>query len=759
MSTPTTTYTLYTAGEYVVLANNEPYENVQKVTGIVECVTNAGVGTILKKEFRYSLDCTTFSEFQEINNENFAKIESFKHAWFQFRYILLSGGPTTISKVNLTYDKILSNPYTGYEKPDITDDSKIYAFPISYKSNFLWEPYKMNKAVRLYKDLNLMVNNLFGHDTVYYRALPNGRSKDVFLMEHSLFEHDEGQCVKVVVPNNAFPDNKLNMGPFGVDFEMPFEVQVDKDYFQTIFGDGSGPQKRDVIYFPRTGRIYEISSSYLFRDFMNEPLYFKVTLIKWLPKTNVEQSETLDTLESFTVSASSLFGEEIANEEVKVTDPQQFNVATTREDPVRDYLSRDQEIIEERLINYHTIVSEFHYNLNKLANVSSLKVKIDTSNLVKDNVYYARFSPSSTQSDIQYYYAFKKLTYKGKSFDNKAIFEYAAGTSQLESLYYSSQIFGPGSLFNLYDVDYSGETSLDPVVSCDTLEYASFYTPEIIKYKASADFPKEQDRSFSAWFRIQDSTFASIPVSSFSFDKYSREIDIVLSKPSMYFVGDNIEFSRISASDFFMFGTVVSVISDTHIVVEFPQYIIDFISSSYSSWTNYTDIKVQKSLPRIFLNSLNNSKGIRIELYGKRHFKMTMNSIEHYFSLPNNSSSLEKDQWYGIFVNMSNTFRQLTLNIWKIQWNSTTNLPATTDLSLVLNKTISIEKVDMTTDHGFTLVPSSMDLTNIRLFNRVSETDKQPLILNQNIVKDAHLALIIDNALPQSKLPYIGYTR
>ena len=77
------------------------------------------------------------------------------------------------------------------------------------------------------------------------------------------------------------------MGPFGVDFEMPFEIQIDKNYFQEIFGDGAGPQKRDVIWFPNTDRIYEVSSSYLFRDFMNEPLYFKVTLIKWLPKANV----------------------------------------------------------------------------------------------------------------------------------------------------------------------------------------------------------------------------------------------------------------------------------------------------------------------------------------------------------------------------------------------------------------------------------------------------------------------------------------
>ena len=136
-----------------------------------------------------------------------------------------------------------------------------------------------------------------------------------------------------------------------------------------------------------------------------------------------------------------------------------------------------------------------------------------------------------------------------------------------------------------------------------------------------------------------------------------------------------------------------------------------------------------------------------------------MNSDEYYFSIPNNVPALSKNQWYGMFVNMSNVFKQLTFNIWRIQWNSATNLPATTDLSLVLNRTIAINREDRSSTISFFLRPSAMDLTNIRFFNKVAETDKQALILNQNIVKDADLAIIIDNALPQSKLPYIGYTR
>jgi hypothetical protein len=103
-------------------------------------------------------------------------------------------------------------------------------------------------------------------------------------------------------------------------------------------------------------------------------------------------------------------------------------------------------------------------------------------------------------------------------------------------------------------------------------------------------------------------------------------------------------------------------------------------------------------------------------------------------------------------------FKQLTLNVWKMQWDSSTNLPSTTELTLVYNKTTPMIREDRTSEVSFTLNPSFMDLTNVRLFNKVAETDKQTIVLNQNIVKDAQLAIIIDNALPASKLPYIGYT-
>lgn len=751
---------LYSSGEYLVLGNSQPYNDVVEITGIQENIADAGIGTIFKKEFRYSIDSVSFSEFQEMTLESLKEIGSFEQVWFQFRYILLSGGPVTITNVSILFTTTPPN-FDGYVAPNIQDESKVYAFPITYKSNFLWDPYKMNRAVRLYKDLNLMVNNLFGHNVLYYRVRPQGRSKDVFLMEYSLFEHDNQKCVKVVVPNNEFPDNKLNMGPFGVDFEIPFEIHIDKDYFQKIFGDGSGPQKRDVLYFARSeyergnSRIYEISSSYLYRDFMNEPLYFKVTLIKWLPKSNVDQSESVNTLESFTNSAEKLFGDIIKDEEVKITNPDQFTIARTIDDPVRSYLYRDHEIGNENVLNYYTVIAEHFYKMENTLGLKKIKTKIDPSNLEKGLTYFVRVNSSSVQPDIQQYYSMKKVVYIGQD-DGYTIFSYDSGTSQIESQFSIGSLINVGSPYYLYKNDYTGTVTEDYEVSCDSP--VNNYKTKIVKYHAMNNFPLTEDRSFACWFNLKENTNAKIRLNSLDFDMYSREITIELTRTYDYLVGDMITLSK-PTGNFYVFGEVTEILSATSVRIIVDQEILDYIKANFNVWEQYTDLIAQKSFSRVFLNSLHNGKGIKIELYENRHFKLTMNGSYQYFSIPNDNAALQNKHWHALFINFGNTFKQLTVNVWKMQWDSVSKLPATTDLRLLYNKTVPLLKEDRSSDIQYFLEPSFMDLTNIRLYNKVAETDKQVMLLNQNIVKDAHLAIIIDNALPQSKMPYLGYTR
>jgi hypothetical protein len=127
--------------------------------------------------------------------------------------------------------------------------------------------------------------------------------------------------------------------------------------------------------------------------------------------------------------------------------------------------------------------------------------------------------------------------------------------------------------------------------------------------------------------------------------------------------------------------------------------------------------------------------------------------------MPNTQADLDEGKWYGLCVSFSNLFSQLTLNVWEMQWNPTTGMPTTSDLRIVYGNTVrNFPREDRSSGYNFFLIPSDMEITNIRVWAQKIETDKQPLILNQNIVKDASLAIVIDNAVPVSRLPYISYT-
>ena len=747
------------AGEYVVVANSLPYQNVNSITSFKENISINGPGSILKKDFCYSIDSVTFSEYISLTNENLQSISGpITNMWMKFRYILLSGGPVTINYAYPVYTNVPKDQFAGYIAPSIQDETRVYAYPVTYKSNFLWQPYKLNRAIRLYKDLNLMVNSLFGHEVSYFRVLPQGRSRDVFLFEYSLYTHDAAQCMKFVVPNNEFPDNKLNMGPFGMAYELPFEVQVDKDYFQNIFGEGSGPQKRDVILFPATGRAYEVSSSYLFRDFMNEPLYFKVTLINWNPKSNVDQNDDVDALEEMTVGADKLFSYLMQEEEKAVTNKQQFNIAYKNDDPVRFYVDDNLSIMNNIVMNYYTRISEHQYDLSSIIDAGNVIINIDSSLFEKNVTYYIRLSPLSAQSDIQFFYSMRKMTLIDSYKPGYSIVQFTGGESQLHSNYTIYQLFNPSSQFLICAEEYDNTTNVDIIANCNIAYPTRYIAPSVIYHKHN-QFGIDQDRSLMCWFNLQKNANKINRITAFTVNSFSRTINLTLASPEDYLLGDTFNIGKVSNTNFFLFGTVVTPINSTNLIVEIDLEIFEYIDTNFKSWKTFTDLTLQKAFSYTFLNSMNVNKGVKVELFGNRHFKITENSSYVYFSIDYSAPGLETNKWYGLFINMSNTFGQLSLNVWKMQWNPISKIPKTSELKLEYSNIKKLNKIDRTSDSKFILTPSPMYLTNIRWFNGIVESDKQSLILSQAIVKDANMGIIIDNALQQSHNPYVGYTR
>jgi hypothetical protein len=51
------------------------------------------------------------------------------------------------------------------------------------------------------------------------------------------------------------------------------------------------------------------------------------------------------------------------------------------------------------------------------------------------------------------------------------------------------------------------------------------------------------------------------------------------------------------------------------------------------------------------------------------------------------------------------------------------------------------------------LLGCDLDITNIRIWKNPIEEELQELLLSQYVVKDTHLALLLDNASPRLLLP------
>ena len=88
-------------------------------------------------------------------------------------------------------------------------------------------------AVQNYMNMNYMANLIMGLDVKLFRAVPDLKSKDVVFQEYTLSNVNSTPfCIKVVVPNGAFPDSKYSYDLMGLEYEVPLEVYVDIKYWK-----------------------------------------------------------------------------------------------------------------------------------------------------------------------------------------------------------------------------------------------------------------------------------------------------------------------------------------------------------------------------------------------------------------------------------------------------------------------------------------------------------------------------------------------
>lgn len=269
----------------------------------------------------------------------------------------------------------------------------------------VYNPYNLSKPTAIYKELTELSTSMWGHDVKYFSVAPDKRSRDVVLMEYSLYNVQAQGQVKIMVPDNEMPTQDFQFDIFGMGWE-DFEVHITKGQMEAAFGVGKPPTARDYLYFPLMNRMYEVASVSFADEFNMEMTYWRVMLRKYEERTSTivgddATGQAIQTeMDGLTVGMEEVFGEELQAEYTQTTKPEQYQtVFSPVADGIRDRIHNAITISDMEIRNKWTIVAKNHYDLSTIKDqgIEALVYKkVSTLAADKNLAFTTWFQPNMT---------------------------------------------------------------------------------------------------------------------------------------------------------------------------------------------------------------------------------------------------------------------------------------------------------------------------------------------------------------------------
>ena len=146
--------------------------------------------------------------------------------------------------------------------------------------------------------------------------------------------------------------------------------------------------------------------------------------------------------------------------------------------------------------------------------------------------------------------------------------------------------------------------------------------------------------------------------------------------------------------------------------------------------------------------------------YTTNWFIIKLNDTYYKYDLSKSSVTLLKGEWYAAVINLNQIAKQLSLFLYNTpELTGAINPDRTADLTNIYTNTKTVSAISIIDDYAWKLLGCESDLTNIRIWSQPIEEDLQELVLSQYVVKDSHLALLLDNASPELMLPTVTNPR
>jgi len=513
---------------------------------------------------------------------------------------------------------------------------------------------KLASAVQNYNLLNSAVNQLIGYEARWFRALPQQRSKDVIFLEYTLSNVEDCPIdIKVIVPSGMPPDSKYNFDLMGLEYEVPFEVQIDKKYWESLAGMGTAPQKKDIVYFPISNKIFEVESCYLFRGFMEQETTWKLNLKKYSPEASRKESVGLhETIDKYTVSVEEVFGGAIADDIKKLVDDQQMSQFSGTSKDKYKYFDASLRTIPSAINMYGTVVAHSFYDMQ------------------------------------------------------------------------TSEVFNAIN-YNVTDIIHTN----------DDRSIIAWISPRTIP-----DIHKEYNvTSITENLYIDPSTI------------FTSNYDIVINSLKRFNIEDTLVIFRPGALN--LYAKIVSI-SENPLVYhcEIDAFVLEDLQTIRANWASLPNYKAMVKFPINLIDGINQLEehNFSANIYANQYIKVNYGAQTYISKLTN---KLLDNKWYGIVINIGNTWEQYSINVWEKHTND-----ANAKLQRIFNETMTFYPEEVTV-YNFVVNKSPAYLTNLKIYTSTIEDEKQSNDLLSYFTPNADQIVLADNADSILRLPYISRQR
>lgn len=690
-----------------IFSTDEPITGIVEFTEFIEDLIYGSPNIIdlanLIRKIRYSRNKLDWSLWYAVAPGNIGDsanmiLDSTDPFYFQVRYEYDDGTTNQLPdliQVNEIKLRFKSSPGSiDVFAPKVRCSNETYSSIIANRDPS-FRPYEVDSAISMFKDLSFFTNQIYGHQVVYFRTLPESDSGDYVFKEWTLYKNVDRKCIKVLVPGNTFPENTPKYTEFGMDFQLPFEIHLDHKYFQSIFGSCSEPRKRDFLYFPLINRMYEIQGSYLSRGFMMEPVFWKVQLKKFSQNIDMLLTDTSRSfLDNVIVNADQLFSDEVEKDIKDSTMPAQYQKITTTFDSSRKAIHPD--VIQRPLkytFNFAPLI-ENYYDLGGVPANEITAELLATSPLLSTTQSLEQL-PNLDSSSLPSTSVI--IAYEGSpiytTWRNNGLLTNDKNVKASSFRY--CRVRGPFDSIS----NHEGESETGRFIRIEAYRDLSFKDPKDILTDT-----------------VSGKTIVKFKV---------REPAIVYSATPKF---NNTLDRNLS------FTCLFNVPSSSG-----PINFIDGFDSDSQSGIQITG---------------NFTRYISTEPEGLLTISVKTNSQVKNYSIANFTSG----QWHAIVVSISNEFLQCGTYVYRIV-EDPSDIINHNEFVPILQSTSSFSLTQFEIDQNYILPNSNLLITNIRVFNTMLKEEEHDFILSQQFLRDESMLVLIDNCRVQTNLPYIVKNR